>query len=508
LTSAASSVRPAAVVVLAAGEGTRMKSSTSKLLHAICGRTLVGHVLAAAGQLEPEHLVVVVGHAREAVTAHVAEIAPQAVTAHQSEQLGTGNAVRRALEELPEQPGTVVVLNGDAPLLTADTLRALLAAHEGAGNAATVLSATVPDPAGLGRIIRGAGGSLERIVEQRDATSAERAINEINSGMFAFDGPLLRSALKRLTTDNAQGQEYLTDVVALLRGDGHPVAALVADDHRETLGCNDRVELAGLRALLRDRLLEGWMRAGVTVVDPATVWIDAGVTLARDVVIHPNVQLHGSTSVGEGAQIGPDSTLLDTIVGAGACVVRAHCCGAEIGPEASVGPFAYLRPGTVLAGKAKIGAYVETKNAQIGTGSKVPHLTYVGDATIGDHSNIGAGSVFVNYDGVSKHRSTIGNHVRTGSDNMFIAPVTVGDGAYTAAGSVITDDVPPGAMGVARARQRNVEGWVDRRRAGTPAAEAAQRARAGSSGESQTGGEPGGPAAGASAGQPPVGTDE
>jgi bifunctional UDP-N-acetylglucosamine pyrophosphorylase/glucosamine-1-phosphate N-acetyltransferase len=249
------------------------------------------------------------------------------------------------------------------------------------------------------------------------------------------------------------------------------------------------------------------MREGVTVVDPATVWIDAGVTIGRDAVIHPNTQLQGSTVIGAGAQVGPDSTLTDTEVGEGAAVVRTHSQGARIAAGATVGPFAYLRPGTVLGEGGKIGTFVETKNADIGAASKVPHLTYVGDATIGEHSNIGASSVFVNYDGVRKQHSTIGSHVRTGSDNMFVAPVTIGDGAYTAAGSVITDDVPPGAMGVARARQRNVEGWVERRRAGTPAAEAAARARAaGSSGGSQTGDEPGGPVSGASAGEPPAGT--
>ncbi len=455
-----------------------MRSATPKVLHPLCGRTLLGHVVAAARALEPEHLVVVVGHAREQVTAHLAEIAPDAVTAHQTELLGTGNAVRRALEVVPDVAGTVVVLNGDAPLLTADTLKALVGLHTSAGNAATVLSATVPDPHGLGRIVRDDGGHLAAIVEQRDATPGQLAITEINSGMFAFDGALLRTALKRLTTDNAQGQEYLTDVVALLRGEGHPVDALAAADHRETLGCNDRVELSRLRALLRDRLVEGWMRDGVTVIDPDTVWIDVDVTLGRDAVIHPNVQLHGATSIGAGAEVGPDSTLTDTVVGEGARIVRAHCDGAQVGPGAGVGPYAYLRPGTVLAANAKVGTYVEVKNSEIGEGSKVPHLSYVGDATIGEHTNIGAASVFVNYDGVNKRRSTIGSHARTGSDNMFIAPVTVGDGAYTAAGSVITEDVPPGAMGVARSRQRNIEGWVERKRAGTPAADAAARARA------------------------------
>jgi bifunctional UDP-N-acetylglucosamine pyrophosphorylase/glucosamine-1-phosphate N-acetyltransferase len=388
--------------------------------------------------------------------------------------------------------GTVVVLNGDAPLLTAETLRALVETHQAAGNAATVLSAQVPDPTGLGRIVRDQDGALAAIVEERDAAPAQRAISEINSGMFAFDGAQLRTALKRLTTDNAQGQEYLTDVVSLLRGDGQQVAALAAPDYRETLGCNDRVELAGLRALLRDRLLTGWMRAGTTVIDPASVWLDVDVTLGQDAVIHPNVQLYGATSVAAGAEVGPDSTLTDTVVGEGAKVVRSHCDRAAIGAEATVGPFAYLRPGTVLGRKTKVGTYVEVKNSDIGEGSKVPHLSYVGDASIGEHSNIGAASVFVNYDGVTKSRSTIGSHVRTGCDNMFVAPVTVGDGAYTAAGSVITEDVPPGAMGVARSRQRNIEGWVERRRVGTPAADAAARAREKSAG-GRDGGDPAAP---------------
>lgn len=478
-----SPARPAAVVVLAAGEGTRMKSDTPKVLHELCGRSLVGHVLAAAGQLEPAHFAVVVGYQRDRVAAHVTGLNDRIVPAVQDQQLGTGHAVRCALAELPELDGPVVVLNGDVPLLTAETLRALVATHVEGGYAATVLTASVPDPTGLGRIVRDADGRVQRIVEHRDATAEERTIAEINSGMFVFDAKHLRAMLDRLTTDNDQGQEYLTDVLGLLVDAGHPVAAMVAPDYRETLGCNDRVELSGLRALLRDRLVTAAMRAGATVIDPASVWFDVDVVLGRDVVVHPNVQLRGATSIADRAEIGPDTTLVDTTVGEGATVVRAHANQAEIGPEASVGPYAYLRPGSVLARKAKVGTYVETKNAQIGEGSKVPHLTYVGDATIGEHSNIGAASVFVNYDGVNKHRTTIGSHARTGSDTMFIAPVTVGDGAYTAAGSVITEDVPPGAMAVARARQRNVEGWVERRRAGTPAADAAAAARRVASGE-------------------------
>ncbi|WP_279508707.1 bifunctional UDP-N-acetylglucosamine diphosphorylase/glucosamine-1-phosphate N-acetyltransferase GlmU [Actinomadura sp. KC06] len=469
--------RPAAVIVLAAGEGTRMKSRTSKVLHELCGRSMLGHVLDAARELEPERLVVVVGHRREQVVEHLAEAAPDAESAVQEPRNGTGHAVRMALEQTGALHGTVVVLNGDVPLLRGETLTALVRTHEDEGNAATVLTTEMPDATGYGRMVRAADGSVASIVEHKDATEEQRAINEINVGMYAFDGALLADALKRVTTDNAKGEEYLTDVVAIVRGDGHRAGAHLAADWVETQGVNDKVQLAQARRQLNDRILEAHMRAGVTIVDPATTWIDVDVTAERDAEVHPGTQLHGRTHLGEGASVGPGCTLTDTRVGDGASVINAVCVEAEIGPEATVGPYAYLRPGTRLARKGKIGTFVETKNADIGEGTKVPHLTYVGDAEIGEHSNIGASSVFVNYDGVRKHRSVIGSHVKTGSDNMFVAPVTVGDGAYTAAGSVIVHDVPPGAMAVARARQRNVEGWVERKRAGTPAADAARRAR-------------------------------
>ncbi|MEV0154861.1 bifunctional UDP-N-acetylglucosamine diphosphorylase/glucosamine-1-phosphate N-acetyltransferase GlmU [Micromonospora sp. NPDC050686] len=464
------------VVVLAAGEGKRMKSALPKVLHPLLGRTLIGHVLSAAAPLAAERTVVVVGHRAEQVREHLAEVAPQATPVLQEQQLGTGHAVRIALEAVPEATGTLVVLNGDVPLLRAETVAALVDTHEGAGAAATVLAAEVPDPAGLGRIVRDDAGQLERIVEERDATPEQRGLREINAGIYAFDAARLREALGKLSSDNDQGEEYLTDVFELFVSAGEPVAVHVAGDHTETLGCNDRVELAGLRRLLRDRVNESWMRTGVTVLDPATTWIDVTVTVERDAVIDQNTQLQGTTVVGAGALVGPDVTLVDTAVGEGASVVRSHAVGAEIGPQASVGPYAYLRPESRLARKAKVGTFVETKKATIGEGSKVPHLSYVGDATIGAQSNIGAATVFVNYDGVRKHHTTIGNHARTGADNMFVAPVKVGDGAYTAAGSVIIADVPPGAMAVARGEQRNVEGWVLRKRPGTPAAEAARRA--------------------------------
>lgn len=454
-----------------------MKSATPKVLHDICGRSLVGHVLAAAGELEPEHLVVVVGHAREKVTAHLAEIAPQVRTAVQAEQNGTGHAVRMGLEELGGSvDGTVVVVCGDTPLLTGETLRRLSATHSADGNAVTVLTAEVPDATGYGRIVRDDSGAVTAIVEHKDASDAQRAIREINSGVFAFDGALLADALKRVRTDNSQGEEYLTDVLGILREAGRRVGASVAGDHREIAGINNRVQLSEARRILNDRLLTAAMLSGVTVIDPATTWVDVTVTFGQDVVVHPGTQLHGATHLAEGCEVGPNSRLTDTRVGAGARVDNAVAVGAEVGPEASVGPYAYLRPGSRLGRKAKIGTYVETKNASIGEGTKVPHLSYVGDATIGDFSNIGAASVFVNYDGQDKHHTTVGSHCKTGSDNMFVAPVTVGDGAYTAAGSVITKDVPPGSLAVARGQQRNIEGWVARKRPGSAAAKAAEAA--------------------------------
>ncbi|MEU4133495.1 bifunctional UDP-N-acetylglucosamine diphosphorylase/glucosamine-1-phosphate N-acetyltransferase GlmU [Streptomyces wuyuanensis] len=470
--------RPAAIVVLAAGEGTRMKSKTPKVLHEIAGRSLVGHVVSAARELEPEQLVVVVGHASEQVKDHLAAHYEGTRTAFQAEQNGTGHAVRMALEELGQAPdGTVVVVCGDTPLLSGETLSGLVGTHGADGNAVTVLTAEVPDSTGYGRIVRDAAtGAVTAIVEHKDASDAERAIREINSGVFAFDGRLLADALGKVRTDNSQGEEYLTDVLGILREAGHRVGASVAGDHREILGINNRVQLAEARRLLNQRLLERAMTAGVTVVDPASVLVDVTVTFERDAVVHPGTQLLGATHVAEDAEVGPNTRLRDTVVGRGARVDNTVADGAVIGESASVGPYAYLRPGTRLGAKAKAGTYVEMKNASLGEGTKVPHLSYVGDATIGEYTNIGAASVFVNYDGEAKHHTTIGSHCRTGSDNMFVAPVTVGDGAYTAAGSVITKDVPPGSLAVARGQQRNIEGWVARKRPGSAAAQAAQAA--------------------------------
>jgi bifunctional UDP-N-acetylglucosamine pyrophosphorylase/glucosamine-1-phosphate N-acetyltransferase len=454
-------------------------------MHVLAGRTLIGHAVAAAEVLQPEHLVVVVGHGREQVAEHLAETAPEATIAVQDRQLGTGHAVMCALEALPALEGVVVVTYGDVPLLTPDTVTDLVALHVDDGNAVTVLTAQVSDPAGYGRIVRDADGGVLGIVEHKDATPDVLEIREINSGIYAFDAAVLRECLNRLDTANAQGELYLTDVLTLARTDGRRVGAYTIADQWQTEGVNDRVQLAALYRELNRRVLERWMRSGVTVLDPATTWVDVTVRLGGDVVLRPGVQLHGETTVHDRAEIGPDSTLVDCVVGEAASVVRTHARSADIGPESSVGPFTYLRPGSRLARRAKAGGFVEIKASTIGEGSKVPHLSYVGDAEIGVGSNIGAATIVVNYDGVAKHRTVIGDFVRVGSDTMLVAPVTLGDGAYTAAGSVVTTDVPPGALAVARSRQRNVEGWVARRRAGSPAADAAARAEA-----RQTGADP------------------
>ena len=466
------------VIVLAAGGGTRMKSKTVKVLHPIAGRSMIGHVLHAARQLEPTRIVAVVGHQREQVGPHIEEIEPDVVMAVQDTQEGTAHAVRTAWDALPPEArtGTVVVAYGDTPLLEGETLQRFVQFHRESRVAMSVLTGVVADPTGYGRIVRDDHG-VSAIVEENDASEEHAAISEINSGIVAFDAEFLDSALPRIRNDNAKGEYYLTDAVALAREDGRTVAAFTIDDVMQTEGANDRVQLAALGAEMNRRILERWMRDGVTVVDPATTWVDADVKLAADVTLLPGVQLLGATVVDEDAVIGPDTTLKDVEVGAGARVVRAHGELAVIGPRASVGPFAYLRPGTVLGADGKIGTFVETKNAEIGPGAKVPHLSYVGDATIGEGTNIGAGTIFANYDGVAKHHTTIGAFAKTASNNTFVAPVTVGDGAGTGAGSVIRRDVPPGALAVSSGPQRNIERWAQRKRAGTPQAEAAERAR-------------------------------
>jgi bifunctional UDP-N-acetylglucosamine pyrophosphorylase/glucosamine-1-phosphate N-acetyltransferase len=466
------------VIVLAAGGGTRMKSKTAKVLHPLAGRSMVGHVLAAVSALDPARVVAVVGHQREQVGPHVEELLPGVLLAVQEEQHGTAHAVRVAWDALPSEArtGTVLVAYGDTPLLEADSLRQFVNAHVSTGDAVSILSGVVADPFGYGRVVREEGGAVAAIVEQKDATDEQAAITEINSGILALDAAFLDGALPRIGNDNAKGEYYLTDVVALARADGRTVRAFPLDDVLQTEGANDRAQLAALAKEKNRRILRHWMTEGVTIVDPDTTWIDVDVRLEPDVTILPGVQLLGATVVAEDAVVGPDCTLRDCEVGAGATVVRAHGELAVIGAGANVGPFSYLRPGTELGPRGKIGAFVETKNARIGEGAKVPHLSYVGDAEIGEGTNIGAGTIFANYDGVQKHRTVVGRHARTASNNTFVAPVTIGDGAGTGAGAVIRRDVPPGALAVSSGPQRHIDGWAQRRRPGTPQAEAAAAA--------------------------------
>ena len=466
----------AAVVILAAGEGKRMKSSRSKLLHEVAGHSMLSYAVTAATTMQPEHIIVVIGHLREQVEAHLAEIAPHVLIAVQEQQLGTGHAVQVALDQLADLTGDVIVTMGDVPMLTGETLAALLLQHRASQAAATVLTAQVPDPTGYGRILRGADGMVTSIVEHRDADDIEREITEINSGIYVFDAPTLGSALTELAPSNDQGELYLTDVLAVLREAGKPVGAYVIDDLWQTEGVNDRIQLSRMNAELNRRILQRWMREGVTVVDPASTWVHASVDLAPDVILLPGTSLEGATSVAAGARIGPDTTLIDVEVGEKAVVTRTQASLSVIGPGANVGPYAHLRPGTTLGADGKIGTFVETKNARIGAGAKAPHLSYLGDAMIGDGANIGAGVIFANYDGVQKSTSTVGAHSFVGSNSVLAAPVDVADGAYIAAGSTITGDVGPGDLAVSRSRQRNVSGWVARKRAGTNTARAAESA--------------------------------
>ncbi|VXB16026.1 bifunctional glucosamine-1-phosphate N-acetyltransferase/UDP-N-acetylglucosamine pyrophosphorylase [Microbacterium sp. 8M] len=464
-----------AIIVLAAGQGTRMKSRLPKVLHPIAGRTLVGHVLATASRLGADTIEVVVRHERDQVVAALEAEHPDVVIVDQDEIPGTGRAVQVALDALPSGfDGDVLVLSGDVPLLEAETLQALVDGHRAAAAAATVLSAIVDDPTGYGRIIRDADGDVARIVEQKDADEAEQATREINAGVYVFRAGLLRTQLAQVTTDNAQGEMYLTTVIGLLRENDEKVAVEIAADTAATFGINDRIQLAEAARTLNDRIVRRWQREGVTIQDPATTWIDDDVTLAPDVTILPNTHILRASTVATGAVVGPDTTLVSTEVGEDAEVRRSEATLAVIGARATVGPFSYLRAGTTLGEGGKIGAYVETKNAQIGDGSKVPHLSYVGDATVGRGVNLGASTITANYDDVNKHRTEIGDEVHTGSHTVLVAPVRLGAGAKTGAGAVVRKDVPAGALAMTVAPQRNIEGWVEKNRAGTAAAEAAR----------------------------------
>jgi bifunctional UDP-N-acetylglucosamine pyrophosphorylase/glucosamine-1-phosphate N-acetyltransferase len=464
-----------AIIVLAAGQGTRMKSATPKLLHKLAGVTIVSHVLATARQLDAAHVITVVRHERDRLVEVIEVDLPGAIIVDQDDMPGTGRAVELAVAALPASfAGEVLVLNGDVPLLDAETLSHMISRHRQGSSAATLMTTALDDPSGYGRIVRSAQGSLEAIVEHKDASADVLVLNEVNAGIYLFAGQALRESVGKLTTDNSQGEKYITDVVGLLRASGATVEAWEVAHSWKVEGINDRAQLAAAAARLNALIVRGWQIEGVTVIDPASTWIDLQTQLAPDVEIRPGTQILGATVIGAGAIIGPDTTLVDCEVGEGSTVKRTDATLSVIGANASVGPFSYLRPGTYLGDDGKIGTFVETKNARIGTGSKVPHLSYVGDATIGEQSNIGAGTIFANYDGVSKNSTNIGSHVRSGSHNVFVAPVSIGDGAYTGAGAVIRKDVPAGSMALSVAPQRNMDGWVEKNRPGSPAAEAAK----------------------------------
>lgn len=466
----------AAVIVLAAGAGTRMRSALPKVLHPLAGRPLLDHAVRAAAALAPADLVVVVGHGREQVSAYLHAEHPGVRQAVQAEQLGTGHAVSRALDGRPTPAGTVLVTYGDVPLLTTATLTELLAEHHRSGHGVTILTAQLADPTGYGRIVRDGRGAVTAIVEQRDADPGQQRITEINSGIYAFDGPALAAALPRLTGDNAAGERYLTDVVALLVGAGRSVGTVAAEDPVQTEGVNDRVQLSTLARTLNDRLIRALQLSGVTVLDPATTWVHADVTVGPDTVLLPHTSLEAGTTVGSQCSIGPDTTLAGCRVADGATVLRSHCTGAVIGERSRVGPFTFLRPGSLLADGAKVGAYVEVKSSTVGPGAKVPHLTYIGDASIGAGTNIGAGAITANYDGAAKYPTVIGEQVFIGTNATLVAPLRIGDGAFVAAGSTVTTDVAPGDLAIGRARQSIIRGWIARRRPGTPADRAARRA--------------------------------
>lgn len=464
-----------AVVVLAAGQGTRMKSSLPKVLHPLGGMPLIGHVLDTAMSLRPDAIVTVVRHERDQVARAILDHYDAAVIVDQDDQPGTGRAVELALAALPAGfDGSVVVLSGDVPLLDAETVAELVESHEQASRALTLLSAELAIPTGLGRILRDGSGAFIGIVEEKDATEAQRRITEINGGVYVFDALMLGTALARVDASNAQGEKYLTDTAAQIRELGGAIDAVVARDPWMIAGINDRAQLADAARELNARIIRRHQLAGVSIQDPATTWIDTAVSLGQDVTVLPGTQILGATTVESGATIGPDTTLVDCEVGERAAIRRSEATLAVISADASVGPFSYLRPGTTLGAGGKIGAFVETKNARIGDDSKVPHLSYVGDAEIGDHSNVGAGTIFANYDGVKKHETHVGSHVKIGSKNVLVAPVRIEDGTYTAAGTVVRKDVPSGSLAMNVSPQRNVEGWVEKNRPESDTAKAAQ----------------------------------
>lgn len=444
-----------------------MKSRYPKVLHELAGRPMLHYVLEAAWEAGVARPVVVAGYGFDAVSEAARQAAPPGAgveVVRQEPQLGTAHALLQAQAALRDFSGELLVLCGDTPLLTAGTLRELVAHHRSTGAAGTVLTADLDDPAGYGRVIRDGAGRVCRIVEQRDASPEELAVREINTGIYCFSSPRVFAYARQVTPENAQGEYYLTDVVRLMVADGLRVSSWPAPRVEEVLGINDRVQLARAGEVMRRRVLERLMYGGVTVEDPASTFVAAGVEIGRDTVLRPFTIIEGKTRIGEDCVVGPGARLVDAVLGNGVVVQYAVVVEAALGDRCIVGPFAYLRPGCEIAPGVKIGDFVEVKNARVGEGSKIPHLTYVGDAEIGAGVNVGAGTITCNYDGIRKHRTVIGDGAFIGSNANLVAPVVIGAGAYVAAGSTITRDVPPGALGVARSRQANIPDWVAKRK--------------------------------------------
>ncbi|MEH7115149.1 bifunctional UDP-N-acetylglucosamine diphosphorylase/glucosamine-1-phosphate N-acetyltransferase GlmU [Neobacillus niacini] len=446
-------------VILAAGQGTRMKSKLYKVLHPVCGKPMVQHVVDHVKSLDIQEMVTVIGHGADLVKAQLGEVSHYAL---QDEQLGTAHAVMQAQSRLEDKQGITIVVCGDTPLIKAETMESLFKHHEEFSAKATILTARIDDPTGYGRIIRNENGLVEKIVEHKDATEAEREINEINTGTYCFDNAALFAALKMVSNDNVQGEYYLPDVVEILKNQGEVVTAFQTNDFEETLGVNDRVALAEAERIMRSRINESHMRNGVTIIDPANTYIDSDVVIDQDTIILPGTILKGKTVIGADCQIGPNTEIDLCEVGDKTVIRQSAAYKSSIGSLVNIGPFAHIRPESAISDEVKIGNFVEIKKANFGKGSKASHLSYIGDAEVGNDVNIGCGSITVNYDGKNKYLTKIEDEVFIGCNSNLVAPVTVGKGAYVAAGSTITKDVPSKALSIARSQQVNKENYVDK----------------------------------------------